>query len=57
MYICVFTVVAMVPSLETGDILLMTATTADQFVRDEPPPLEPAPPTLTVEPVSANMCT
>lgn len=47
------TVVAMVPSLESGDMLLTAVTTDDQPTRDQPPPATvPAPPTLTVQPVS-----
>ena len=42
----------MVPSLEVGDILLTSVSTAAQSARDEPVP-EPTPPTVVIEPVSS----
>ena len=51
MVIMVFLVaVAVVPSLESGDVLLTTTTTT-QSIRDDQEPV-PTPPTLTVEQVS-----
>ena len=47
----VFIVVAMVPSMEAEDMLLTSAPTADQLIRDEAVP-EHTPPTVNVELVS-----
>ena len=48
----IFIAVAMVPSLEVGDILLTSVSTAAQSARDEPVP-EHTPPTVVIEPVSS----
>ena len=50
----VFIVVAMVPSMEAEDMLLTSAPTADQPIRDEAVP-EHTPPTVNVEPVSTRI--